>query len=65
MGFIQSTAYYSIYVRTCSKGMIILLLYVNDILLYGDDENEIAKVKKQLSLEFKMKDLGVVNQFIG
>ena len=65
LGFIQSTVDYCIYVRTCSKGVIILLLYVDDILLCGGDKNEIAKVRKQLSFEFKMKDLGVVKQFMG
>ena len=60
LGFIQSIADYCIYVRTCSKGVIILLLYVDDILLCGDDKNEIAKVRNQLSFEYKMKDLEVV-----
>ena len=65
MGFIQSIADCCIYTRIRSKDVTILILYVDDILLCGDDEKEIANVKMQPLSEFKMKDLGVVKQFMG
>nr|GEX50914.1 retrovirus-related Pol polyprotein from transposon TNT 1-94 [Tanacetum cinerariifolium] len=37
---------------------IILLLYVDDMLVVGFDMVEIKKLKRQLSQEFEMKDLG-------
>ncbi|GKC16338.1 putative RNA-directed DNA polymerase, partial [Tanacetum coccineum] len=37
---------------------IILLLYVDDMLVAGSDMAEIKKLKRQLSKEFKKKDLG-------
>lgn len=42
-----------------------LLLYVNDMLVDNVDFDEINKLKKYLSNEFEMKDLGVANQILG
>jgi predicted RNA binding protein YcfA (HicA-like mRNA interferase family) len=36
----------------------ILAVYVNDIIITGDDTLEIARLKKNLSKEFEVKDLG-------
>lgn len=47
------------------KDNIILELYVDDILISGKNSIEIEKVKKLLSLRFKMKDLGIVKKFLG
>ena len=44
---------------------IILLLYVDDILIAGSSIEEINNLKKQLSKQFAMKDLGVVKQILG
>ena len=38
--------------------MIFLILYVNDILLIGNDFEMLSKVKIQLATQFQMKDLG-------
>lgn len=37
---------------------IILLLIIDDMLVIGADLDEINKLKKQLSNEFEIKDLG-------
>ncbi|GJQ89640.1 retrovirus-related pol polyprotein from transposon TNT 1-94 [Tanacetum coccineum] len=44
---------------------IILLLYVDDMLVAGSDMAEIKKLKRQLSQEFEMKDLGPAKQILG
>ena len=44
---------------------IILLLYVDDMLIVGSNMAEIKKLKKQLSMEFAMKDLRAVKQILG
>ncbi|GKC72575.1 retrovirus-related pol polyprotein from transposon TNT 1-94, partial [Tanacetum coccineum] len=43
----------------------IILLYVDDMLVAGSDMAEIKKLKRQLSKEFKMKDLGPAKQILG
>ena len=42
----------------------ILLLYVDDLFLSGN-EKQIVECKKNLAEEFEMKDLGLLHQFLG
>ena len=44
---------------------IILLLYENDMLIVGSSIEEINNLKKQLSKQFVMKDLGAAKQILG
>ena len=50
------------------KGMddepIILLLYVDDLFLTGNQEL-IVECNKKLAEEFEMKDIGLMNYFLG
>ena len=42
-----------------------LIIYVNDIIIIGDDEEEIADLQRYLASEFKMKNLGGLKYFLG
>ena len=53
------------YQKKFDSSYIILLLYVDDMLIAGSDIQEINKLKKQLSREFEMKDLGAAKQILG
>lgn len=44
---------------------IYLLLYVDDPILVSKDYAEISKLKRQLSSEFEMKDLGSLKKILG
>ncbi|KAL6327382.1 hypothetical protein AAG906_019072 [Vitis piasezkii] len=44
---------------------IILLLYVDDMLIVGQDTSKISKLKSELSKSFAMKDLGPAKQILG
>lgn len=44
---------------------IILLLYVDDILIAGKNVIIIQALKKKLSSEFEMKDMGAVKRVLG
>jgi hypothetical protein len=44
---------------------IYLLLYVNDIIITGNDEAGIQQLKQHLSLHFQTKDLGPLKYFLG
>jgi len=46
------------YVKKYVNNYIILVLYVDDMLIVGTNMTEIDKLKKQLSENFEMKDLG-------
>ena len=41
------------------------LVYVDDLLITGNDDSQISKLKAQLSSTFHMKDLGELSYFLG
>ena len=64
LGFTKSKADSNLYYKVENGKPVILLLYVDDLFLIGDEEL-IAKTKKKLATEFKMKDLGMMHYFLG
>jgi Reverse transcriptase (RNA-dependent DNA polymerase) len=64
-GFIQSKADYSLF--TCHKGkaFLAILIYVDDLVVAGNDSDAICDFKKYMSAVFHMKDLGVLKYFLG
>jgi hypothetical protein len=57
LGFINSKAYSNLYYKIENDDQVILLVYVDDVFLTGN-EKLIIDCKKKLASEFKMKDLG-------
>ncbi|XP_004301110.1 PREDICTED: uncharacterized mitochondrial protein AtMg00810-like [Fragaria vesca subsp. vesca] len=64
-GYVQSKADYSLFTRKQGKSFTILLIYVDDILITGNDPESIADVKKFLHNNFRLKDLGDLKYFLG
>ncbi|KAL9268540.1 Retrovirus-related Pol polyprotein from transposon TNT 1-94-like protein, partial [Drosera capensis] len=55
-----------VYFKRFSNGkFLILLLYVDDMLVTGQDAQMIAMLKKELSKAFDMKDMGQARQILG
>ncbi|XP_024022491.1 uncharacterized protein LOC112091940 [Morus notabilis] len=48
-----------------SRNSVFLILYADDMLITGEDLNDIKEVKKMLSVEFDMKDLGQAKKILG
>ncbi|RVX17752.1 Retrovirus-related Pol polyprotein from transposon RE2 [Vitis vinifera] len=51
--------------RSNDGRMTILIVYVDDIILTGDDTREVERLKKVLVIEFEVKDLGQMQYFLG
>lgn len=43
----------------------VLVLYVDDLLIFGSSNFGVAEIKLQLGAKFKIKDLGLVNRYLG
>jgi len=65
IGFKRCEADHCCYVKSFDNSYIILLLYVDDMLIAGSSIEEINNLKKQLSKQFAMKDLGAAKQILG
>ena len=46
------------------RRVVVLGVYVDDIIITGDDEREIIRLKENLSKEFEVKDLGQLRYFL-
>jgi len=62
--FSASTHDPALFIHTSSRGRT-LLLYVDDMIITGDDSEYIAFVKAHLSEQFLMSDLGPLRYFLG
>ena len=47
------------------KKIALLTVYVDDIILIGDYEEDLLRLKKLLAKEFEIKDLGCPKYFLG
>ena len=64
-GFKRSNYDSCVYLKTVNGSTIYLLLYVDDMLIAAKSMSEINELKKQLSNEFEMKDLGAAKKILG
>ncbi|WVZ52468.1 hypothetical protein U9M48_003522, partial [Paspalum notatum var. saurae] len=63
-GFSASAHDPALFVHTSSRGRTLLLLYVDDMIITGDDPQFIAFVKARLTEQFLMSDLGPLRYFL-
>ena len=64
-GFHESFQDHSLFVRTSSQGCVLLLLYVDDMIVTGDDNVGITDTQRYLHRQFHMKNLGHLRYFLG
>lgn len=64
-GFLQSYSDYSLFTYTKTGIQINVLVYVDDIVISGNDSAALCTFKSYLSDCFKMKDLGPLKYFLG
>ena len=64
-GFHQSLSDYSLFIRSQHGNFLALLIYVDDVILAGNNLQDIENTKLFLSKQFKLKDLGQLKYFLG
>ena len=65
LGFEENTVDSCIYLKISGRKFIFLILYVDDVLLGSNDLGFLMDVKRMLSQNFDMKDLGEANFVLG
>ena len=65
LGFSSSPYDHALFLRRSERGIVLLLLYVDDMIITGDDITGISELKQFLSQQFEMKDLGSLSYFLG
>src|SRR5699024_2165207 len=54
-----------LYVRQSKKGPCYLLVWVDDILLFANDETQMEEIKNLMKQELEVRDLGPIGHFLG
>uniref|UniRef100_A0A453B0H4 Reverse transcriptase Ty1/copia-type domain-containing protein n=1 Tax=Aegilops tauschii subsp. strangulata TaxID=200361 RepID=A0A453B0H4_AEGTS len=65
LGFEKSPLEHAMYKRGKGKDRLLVGIYVDDLLITGADEEEIARFKLQMKELFKMSDLGLLTYYLG
>jgi len=65
IGFSQSHSDHSLFVQEKGSTLIMVLIYVNDIIITGNNDKAIQDLKLFLQQQFHIKDLGKLKYFLG
>jgi len=52
-------------VKKIDHGIVVIIIYVDDLIIIGDNDVNISYLKKLLKQKFEMKDLGKLRYFFG
>ncbi|WZZ36046.1 hypothetical protein YC2023_019447 [Brassica napus] len=64
-GFVKSEADHTLFTLTSKQGIVVILIYVDDIIITGSDKEGIISTKVFLKSTFDIKDLGELKYFLG
>lgn len=65
MGFIQLKSDYSLFTNYSSDSFTIILVYVDDLIVAGNDIDKITCIKTTLDNQFSIKYMGILRYFLG
>ncbi|KAM0044971.1 putative RNA-directed DNA polymerase [Helianthus debilis subsp. tardiflorus] len=65
MGYKQSVADASLFIYKAGSSHVAALIYVDDVIIVGNDLHKIKTTKSELHQRFTIKDLGTLKYFLG
>ena len=57
-GYSMSSTYSSLFIKANNGKLAVVLVYVDDLIITGDCEEEILQTRENLLVRFQMKELG-------
>jgi len=63
-GFRTFNVDFSLYVKKTDLGIVIIVIYVDELIITRDSDADISDLKKFLKQNFEMKDLGELRYFL-
>ncbi|CAL2260165.1 unnamed protein product [Prunus armeniaca] len=64
-GYVQSNSNHTLFLKRHKSKLTALIIYVDDIIVTGDDKAEMKNLQKYLAFEFDMNLLGDLKYFLG
>lgn len=64
-GLLKSNADYNLYLHEADGKIALVILYVDDLYLTGDDTQYIERIRTAIQQEFEMTDLGLLSYSLG
>ena len=65
IGYKQSNSDHTLFLKYNEDRITTLIVYVDDMIVTGNDSEEMKTLQKHLAREFEMKDLGELKYFLG
>ncbi|GMI99320.1 cysteine-rich RLK (RECEPTOR-like protein kinase) 8 [Hibiscus trionum] len=65
LGFVASKSDCSLFTRFSTSSSVLLMVFVDDIIVTGNDSTELDRVVQQLHAKISLKDLGSLSFFSG
>ncbi|GJY47611.1 reverse transcriptase [Tanacetum coccineum] len=64
-GFTKCLSEYALYVKFENKSILLACLYVDDLIFTGNSQSMIDELKKSMTREFEMTDIGLMSYYLG
>ena len=65
LGFVTSKNDSFLFICHSSHGLLLVLVYVDDIIVIGSHSTQVTNLIQQLHQQFSLKDLGLLHYFLG
>ena len=65
LGFTRSPSEHAVYGRGRGTARLLVGVYVDDLIITGNNDDEISRFKEEMQKQFRMSDLGLLSFYLG